>query len=71
MSVKLVGQRKRYEPKDSDKVECETHGVVTTWGALDQFQRMALEEGLDTAEDHRCLLAPEEKYEKTAAPAQG
>lgn len=58
MAVKLEGQKKPYYPKDSDEVKCETHGVVTTWGALDSFQRMALEEGLDVGDDSPCLLAP-------------
>ena len=58
MSVKLVGQRKRYHPKDSDEVCCEVHGVITTWGALNSLQRMALEEGLDTTAECKCLLAP-------------
>lgn len=58
MAVKLVGRRRPYHPKDSDEVRCETHGVVTTWGALDPIQRLAVEEGLDTAVDHDCILAP-------------
>jgi hypothetical protein len=56
--IKLEGSNKPYHPKDSDKVECETHGLVTTWGALDPIQRLALEEGLDTTDDLPCLLGP-------------
>jgi hypothetical protein len=58
MAVKLEGVKGRYNPKDSDEVRCETHGVVTVWGALDQIQRMACEEGLDTTADLPCLLLP-------------
>ena len=58
MAVKLEGVKKPYHPKDSDEVRCEIHGVVTTWGQLDQFQRMACEEGFDTVADLDCLLAP-------------
>ena len=58
VGIKLEGQTKPYRPKDSDEVRCETHGTVTTWGALDAFQRMSLEEGLDTTADLKCLLAP-------------
>jgi hypothetical protein len=48
VAVKLVDRNKPYHPKDADEVKCEVHGVVTTWGALDGIQRLALEEGLDT-----------------------
>lgn len=58
MTVKLVGRRKKYEPKDTDEVKCEVHGIVTTWGDLDHLQRLAVEEGLDTVADSECLLAP-------------
>ena len=58
MAIKLEGVKKPYEPKDTDEVRCETHGVVTTWGALDPIQRVACEEGLDTTQDLPCLLAP-------------
>ena len=58
MAVKLVGIRKKYDPKDSDEVRCEIHGTVTTWGALDSIQKLAIEEGLDTAEDCERLLLP-------------
>lgn len=57
MSIKLVGQKKPYAPKDSDEVKCDAHGVVTTWGALDSLQRLAVEEGLDTLDDMVCILA--------------
>lgn len=54
MSVKLVGRRKRYEPKDSDSVHCELHDFTTTWGELDSIGRLCVEEGLDS--EHECLL---------------
>jgi hypothetical protein len=54
--VKLVGQKKPYHPKDSDEVRCDTHNMVTTWGALDPIQRLAVEEGIDTIESSPCLL---------------
>jgi hypothetical protein len=58
MTVKLEGQKKRYHPKNSDEVKCDTHNFVTTWGALNSIQKLAVEEGLDTTEDLPCLLAP-------------
>ncbi len=61
MSVKLQGIKKRYNPKDTDEVKCEAHGLVTTWGDLDWFQRLAVEEGLDTTNDLPCLLAADRK----------
>lgn len=57
MQLKLENG-KRYTPKDSDKVECHEHGFVTTWGALDPFQQLAVSEGLDTVPESRCLLRP-------------
>ena len=56
--VKLEGRKKPYSPKESDKVECTNHGVVTTWGALDPIQQLAVESGLDTTPDRPCLLLP-------------
>jgi hypothetical protein len=58
MAVKLEGQRKPYHPKDTDEVRCDAHGVVTTWGALTEIQRLAVEEGLDVSADLPCLLLP-------------
>jgi hypothetical protein len=58
MAIRFIGERKAYTPKDTDEVRCELHGVVTTWGALDGIQRMALEAGLDADEALPCLLAP-------------
>jgi hypothetical protein len=58
MSVKLVGKRKRYEPKDTDEVFCETHNFRTTWGKLDAIQQLSVEEGIDTLPDLPCLLCP-------------
>lgn len=57
MSVRLEGIKKRYNPKDTDEVKCEVHGTVTTWGKLSAMQRLAVEEGLDSNADRRCLLA--------------
>jgi len=50
---------KRYRPKDSDKVECLDHGIVTTYGALDPIQRIALHAGLDST-DHCIFEKPHE-----------
>lgn len=58
MSLKLEGVKGRYHPKPTDEVRCEGHGIVTTWGALDEIQKLAVEEGLDTTADLPCLLAP-------------
>lgn len=57
MRLKMIDGTK-YEPKDSDKVECPDHGVVTTWGALDPIQQLAVAEGLDTTSDLRCIMLP-------------
>ena len=48
---------KTIRPKESSEVRCLVHGVVTTWGALDAIQRLALEEGLDSAPELECLLS--------------
>jgi hypothetical protein len=49
-----------YDPKDQYEDEhdvvCETHGVKTTWGKLDPYQRFAFLGGLDTASDLPCML---------------
>lgn len=58
-ALRLEGRSRPYYPKDADEVRCESHGVVTTYGALSPIQRLALEEGLDTVDDLPCLLAPE------------
>jgi len=60
MTLKLAGSRKAFEPNSSMEVRCDTHGVVTTWGALDAIQRLAVEEGIDTDDDLPCLLAAKE-----------
>lgn len=44
--------------EDWMEVRCDTHGIVTTWGALDPIQQLAVEEGLDSTDDFPCLLAP-------------
>jgi hypothetical protein len=54
--VRLEGGKK-YDPKDSDEVKCEVHNFTTTWGALSGLQQLAVEEGLDTTPDLRCILA--------------
>lgn len=51
------------EPKDSSVIECKTHDIKTTYGALNAIQRLALEEGIDTTEDLECMLAPFKEYE--------
>lgn len=56
MSVKLEGRKKRYDPKDTDEMRCEMHGIVTTWGALNAIQKLAVEEGIDTRPELPCLL---------------
>lgn len=63
MSVKLEGVDDPYEPKDSDEVRCEIHGVVTTWGALTPIQQLAVKEGIDTIESLPCMLLPENRRE--------
>lgn len=59
MTVKLEGQKKPYHPKQDDEVKCHVHNFVTTWGALNSIQQLAVEEGLDTTEDLPCLLLPQ------------
>ena len=65
-TVRLEGQRKRYTPKDTDEVRCDVHGVVTTWGALDGIQRLAVTEGIDTVPELQCLLSLERTNVKSA-----
>lgn len=64
MAVKLEGRRGLYYPKDSDEVRCESHGVVTTWGALTPIQKMAVEEGIDFNDDLPCILEPSTKTKR-------
>jgi len=45
---------------DSSPVECEVHGVKTTWGALDPIRQLAVESGLDTTPDSKCILLRDE-----------
>lgn len=59
--VKLANG-KRYSPKDGDEVKCEVHGLVTTWGALDGIQQLAVESGLDVSAEFDCLLSPQRKH---------
>ena len=46
----------RYTPKDIDEVKCDAHHFVTTWGALDAIQQLAISEGLDTSDDLPCIM---------------
>ena len=57
MQLKFQGRKKLYSPKDADVVRCEVHGTATTWGAMDEIQRLALSEGIDTCPDMPCLIA--------------
>jgi hypothetical protein len=57
MSIKMEDGT-RYTPKDGDEVICETHGTVTTWGALNPIQQLAVSESLCTNADLDCLLSP-------------
>jgi len=43
---------------DETEIKCDTHGLVTTWGDLDDIQRLAVEEGIDVLDDMPCLLHP-------------
>lgn len=44
--------------KDVGEILCLTHGTVTAWKALDEIQRQAFEDKIDTAEDLPCVLDP-------------
>lgn len=44
--------------RDDMEVRCYAHGIVTTWGALDPIQQLAVEEGIDASDDLPCLLEP-------------
>jgi hypothetical protein len=44
---------------EKEEVRCKVHGTVTTWGALNWIQRLAVDEGLDTEVGHRCVMSPE------------
>jgi hypothetical protein len=46
----------RYTPKDTDEVRCDEHGCITTWGALNGIQQLAVAEGLDTTSDLPCIM---------------
>ncbi len=56
MALKLEGGG-QFVPKAESEIRCDVHGIVTTWGELDAIQQLAVEEGIDTAEDLECLLA--------------
>lgn len=47
----------RYKPKDTDEIKCEAHNFVTTWGALNAIQQLAVREGIDTTDDLPCICA--------------
>ena len=57
MSIKMEDGT-RYTSKDGDEVICETHGTVTTWGALDGIQQLAVSENICTSPELECLLSP-------------
>jgi len=59
MKLKLE-DGKTLKPEDWMEVRCEVHSLVTTWGALDPIQQLAVEAGLDTFPELPCLLAPRE-----------
>lgn len=59
MRIKLETGKQR-TPKDDDEVRCEVHGTITTWGALDAIQQLAVAENIDTLAELKCLLAPAE-----------
>ena len=52
-------------PESQHVVRCLVHGTVTTWGALDPIQQLAVEEGIDTMDDLPCLLLPT-RHERTS-----
>lgn len=47
-----------YRPKDTDEVRCNLHNFITTWGALDTIQKLAVASGLDTDVDSPCICEP-------------
>lgn len=57
MKIKMADGT-RYTPKDTDEVKCDAHHFVTTWGALDAIQKMAISEGLDTSDELPCIMTP-------------
>ena len=58
MHVTLEGG-KSYEPKNSDPVVCEEHGVKVLWGDLSPIQQLAVSEGIDV--EGGCILLPKYK----------
>jgi len=46
---------------DKSEIVCGFHGTKTTWGALDDIQKLAVEENLCSSKDLPCLLLPTEK----------
>lgn len=62
MTTKIkMADGSRYTPKDTDKVKCDDHNLVTTWGALSGIQQLALSEGLDVGPEFECILSPNRK----------
>lgn len=64
MRIKMADGN-HYKPKDTDEVRCDAHDFVTTWGALDAIQQLAVAEGLDTTPELPCIMAPREPEEVT------
>lgn len=56
----------RFRPKPHHPVKCLIHGVETTWGKLDEIQKLCVREGIDTVPELRCLLLPEPTHQETA-----
>ena len=46
----------RLRPKPHHVVECEIHGVKTTWGELSWIGKLSVYDGIDTDKDGECLL---------------
>lgn len=51
-------------PQSEHVVVCEIHGTRTTWGELNAFQQLVVEDGIDTAADMPCLLEELEDRQK-------
>lgn len=51
-----MSKRKAFSPKDHDEVRCDLHDFATTWGELDEIQKLAVKEGIDTIETLPCIL---------------
>jgi hypothetical protein len=49
-------------PEAHHSVECHTHGVKTTWGALSPIQQLAVGEGIDMLDELPCILLTENNH---------